>query len=80
MRKMGAPSGPPALAATGMRRVSAAVRPKERANTCTIHIKGPSHRNRIIPENGRNKLSSNVQRFVEKNLISGSHLEDYFYF
>jgi hypothetical protein len=67
MRKMGAPSAPPVLAATGMRRVSAAVRPKERASTCTIHIKGQSHRNRIIPENGRKKLSSNVSRFLKKS-------------
>jgi hypothetical protein len=72
MRKMGAPSAPPVLAATGMRRVSAAVRPKERANTCTIHIKGPSHRNRIIPENERNKLklSSNVSRFLKNQKIT----------
>jgi hypothetical protein len=33
MRKMGVPSAPPDLAATGMRRVKAAVKPNDRART-----------------------------------------------
>jgi len=71
MRKMGAPSAPPVLAATGMRRVSAAVRPKERANTCTIHIKGPSHWNRIIPEKWYEEIVIEWPKTFQKITVFG---------